>query len=406
MLTFEQALEITLAHVSSLDTEAIPFRHACGRILGEDLCSDIDMPPFDKSAVDGFACRTEDLPVLNQDGTSSDSTSEAPVTLTLLETIPAGSFPSKQITPGTCSRIMTGGVVPEGANCVVMVEDTAEADSGHINILPVRHAKNICRRGEDITSGQLVLSKGTLLGPAHIAVLSAIGAVNPSVVRLPVVGIIPTGDELVEPSVTPGPAQIRNSNGWQLEAQVNQVPAIPVCYPIAGDDPAILRQALETALEACDVVLLTGGVSMGDFDYVPEVMKNAGADIIYKSIAIQPGRPTVFGKRNNKTVFGLPGNPVSSFILFELLVKPFLRKMTGGDPALRFIPLPLGQDFRRKRTDRKSLVPVIIRNGEVFPVEYHGSAHINAYTTAEAAMIIEKGVTAIGKGEKVDVRLF
>jgi molybdopterin molybdotransferase len=327
-----------------------------------------------------------------------------PASLQIIETIPAGTIPQKTILQGQCSKIMTGSMVPAGADCVVMVEFSEMVSETKVRLVIENPVNNICYRAEDIRAGDLVLQKGLQITPAHVAVLATVGAINPLVAKLPRVGIISTGDELVEPAVTPGMAKIRNSNAWQLEAQVKAVPAQPSYYGIAPDEGPELRRIIDLALANNDVVLLTGGVSMGDFDFVPAVMQEAGIEILFKSIAIQPGRPTVFGRRNNAFIFGLPGNPVSCFVLFEMMVKPFLRRMMGSVMEPVLLKLPMGVVFTRRKSARKSMIPVIIKDGAVFPVEYHGSAHINAYSMANGIMVMEIGTTSIQKGEQVYVR--
>ncbi len=408
MILFEDALKTVLSQaggiknfVSQDGRERVALSDSLGRILAEDIFSDMDMPPFDKSAVDGYACR---MPVVGVVGIVRAQNFVPLPVIKVVETIPAGKTPKKTIGPNECSKIMTGAMVPKGADCIVMVEDTEVAGENVIRITRDQTAKNICYRAEDIRSGDLVLEKGLKISPAHIAVMAGVGAINPLVAKLPRVSIISTGDELVEPSLTPGIAQIRNSNGWQLEAQVKSVPALPFYLGIAPDEGPELRNMIELALANHDVVLLTGGVSMGDFDNVPEILQEAGVEILFKKIAIQPGKPTVFGRKGDTFIFGLPGNPVSSYVLFEIMVKPFLSRMMGyEEPPLELI-VPMGIDFSRRKPDRKSMIPVIIRNGEVFPIEYHGSAHINAYTKANAILIMEIGTTAIHKGELVHVR--
>ena len=390
MILFEEALKIVLEQQVTTIPARVPLSASVGRILAEDIHSDIDMPPFNKSAVDGFACRMEDL--------------KASV-LTVTETIPAGKVPSKTVLTGTCAKIMTGAMVPPGADCVVMVEFAEETGENTVSFSAETTNVNICFKGEDIKTGDLVIAVGSRIKPSDIAVLASVGCVNPLVAALPIVGIISTGDELVEPADKPGDGQIRNSNAWQLEAQVRQVPAIPQYFGIAKDNAGDLRNTIEKALKTCDMVLLTGGVSMGDFDFVPQIMQEAGIEILFKSVAIQPGKPTVFGRRANQFIFGLPGNPVSSFVLFEILVRPFIFNMMGHEYHPHQLLLPLGQDFSRRRSERKSLIPVNVIDGHVVPADYHGSAHINAYTHAEAVMILEIGVTEVKKGEPVNVRL-
>lgn len=395
MITFEEAYKIIMEQAVPLSKERVQLAESCGRILAEDIFSDMDMPPFDKSAVDGFACRSSDIFVGTQHVVSP---------LQVIETIPAGKIPEKKIKPGQCSKIMTGAMLPEGSECIVMVEDSEMLDENHVRFVRTGTAKNICLRGEDIKAGDRLLSKGTFIAPQHIAVLATAGAVNPLVYRKVRVGILSTGDELVEPSEKPGLSKIRNSNAFQLRAQVDRIHATSAYFGIALDDQQSLHEKIGAAFKSNDVVILSGGVSMGEFDYVPEVLEKIGVNVLVKSIAIQPGRPTVFGTTGDRFIFGLPGNPVSSFVIFELLVRPFLMKMMGYIGELPWMPMTMGKDYKRMKTERKSLIPVKIIDGEVFPVEYHGSAHINAWSAADGIISLKIGMTTLKKGEKVYVR--
>lgn len=388
MIEFEKALNLVLGTSAVLPAENVALQQSQGRVLAEDVFSDTDMPPFNKSAVDGYACRREDLAG----------------ELEVIETIPAGYYPKKNVVTGTCSKIMTGSPVPEGADVVVMVEDTVETGQNRIRFAREKTGSNICFRAEDVKKGQLVLSKGTLIRPQEMAVMASVGCTNPFVYRKPVVGVISTGDELVEPSETPGFSQIRNSNATQLLAQVTRAGATPEYFGIARDSIESTHNLVSSALEKCDVVLLTGGVSMGDYDFVPVVLKELGINLLFESIAVQPGRPTIFGTGNGKYLFGLPGNPVSSFVQFELLVKPLLFALMGHSFKPGIFTLPMGASYQRRNTKRKSLLPVVIRESKVYPVEYHGSAHIHAYIFAEGIVAVEIGKTGLETGEWVDVR--
>lgn len=400
MITFEKALEITLSVQLSRPVIQVSLPEAQGMALAEDIFSDMDMPPFNKSAVDGYACRRDDL--TRKDASAQESRG---IILEILETIAAGSVPSRQIIPGCCSRIMTGAMVPDGADCVVMVEDTSLREDGMVEIRSVTGSGNICFKGEDIRIGEKILDRGTLIRPAEMAILAGAGYARPQVYSRPSVAILTTGDELVEPDQIPAPGQIRNSNAWQLLAQVTAAGATGKYYGIVPDHPDQLLKAMNKALENNDIVLLTGGVSMGDFDFVPEIMKKAGVKILFSKIAIQPGKPTVFGLKENQAVFGLPGNPVSSFVLFEMLVKPFIHHWMGHSFQPDELFLPMGVPFLRKKKERKSMIPVRIRDGKVFPVAYHGSAHINAYASANAILIIGIGSEGYQTGEPAHVRL-
>jgi len=388
MITFEEAYGIVIGSAVERGVGKAPLIESVGRVLAEDAIADMDMPPFNKSAVDGYACKKADL-----DGV-----------LQVVEVIAAGKQPSRAIGSGQCSQIMTGAMVPDGADTVIMVEFTEQLPGNKIRFTGQKTAANICYLAEDVKSGQLVLSKGTLLRPQEIAVLATFGFAEPLVYDKPVVGMISTGDELVEPDVKPGLSQIRNSNASQTIAQTIAAGAEYRYFGIAKDTEASTREKIETALAGADIVILTGGVSMGEFDYVPQVLRDLGVSILFKSIAVQPGRPTVFGVKGDKYVFGLPGNPVSSFVQFELLVKPLIYKLMGHNYQPRMVRLPMGETFTRKKTARRTLMPVSIKEGLVYPVEYHGSAHINAFIFADGILAIEIGKTTLTKGEMVDVR--
>jgi molybdopterin molybdotransferase len=389
MIRFEEASKIVIDSAVQVDAETVALTESLGRILARDVVSDMDMPPFDKSAVDGYACRREDLKE----------------ELEIIEVVPAGKMPEKRVSAGKCIKIMTGAPVPEGADVVIMVEDVEETGTDLIRYAKNGVKDNICLTGEDIRKDKLVLTAGTRIEPQHIAVLATVGCANPKVYRKIRVGIVSTGDELVEPSEKPKPSQIRNSNAYQLMAQVQKMSADPVYIGIALDTEESTRAMITKAFRACDVVLLTGGVSMGDFDYVPAVLKELNVSLKFKSIAVQPGRPTVFGVQDQKYIFGLPGNPVSSFVQFELLVKPLLYKMAGHDFRPPTLVLPMAKEHRRKKSVRMSWKPVrITEKGTVEPLEYHGSAHINALTLADGLIALPIGKTFLEKGELVDVR--
>lgn len=395
MIIFEKALEIVLSHARCKGTERVPLHRASGRILAQDVFADIDMPPFHKSAVDGFAYCEADFNFNSSSGQ----------TLRIIDTIPAGAISDVTITKGTCARIMTGAMVPAGAHGVVMVEDTNMAGENLIRFTLKPGSLNICYKGEDIREGEKLLDQGTRISPAHVAVMASVGIHEPPVYQQPSVAIISTGDELTEPDSKPGPGKIRNSNAYQLFAQASIITSHVGYMGIAPDEPTQLLQMISEAIEHHDVVLLTGGVSMGDFDFVPAMMKQAGLDIFFEKIAVQPGKPTIFAGKEEKFVFGLPGNPVSSFVLFELMVKPFLYKLMGHQESSLYVEVQMGSAWSRKKTDRKAFIPVTLAGGKAFPVTYHGSAHINAYTLADAILGIEIGQRDIAAGELVHVRL-
>ncbi|MEI6749128.1 MAG: gephyrin-like molybdotransferase Glp [Bacteroidales bacterium] len=388
MITFEEATVIVAGEAKLLSVESVNLAGCNGRVLANDVFSDTDMPPFNKSAVDGFACRRQDIEKQ----------------LHIVETIAAGQVPLIEIGVDECSRIMTGAMLPKGADTVLMVEHTGMAGPDHIRFAGNVSATNICFLAEDIHKGDKVLSAGTRIRPQHIAVLASVGCFAPKVYAKPVVGIISTGNELVEPDAKVPEGKIRNSNAWQLLAQAQEAGCEARYFGIAEDTPESTLEKIDLAEVECDIIILTGGVSMGDYDYVPGVITEAGFKTLFQSIAVQPGKPSVFAVKDNKYLFGLPGNPVSSFVQFELLVKTLINKITGCTDPPVIVRLPLGKDYTRRRTDRKSFLPVKIILNEVFPLEYHGSAHIHAYVEADGIIAVNIGETEIKKGTLADVR--
>lgn len=389
MITFEKAYELVMNSRFTTGTETISYAGSLGRILAEDVVSDIEMPPFNKASVDGFACRKSEL--------ASD--------LEIIETIPAGKWPEKSVGSKQCSRIMTGAAVPSGADCVIMVEDTELLPSGKVRFNGSSIKENFAFRGEDVKKGDILLKAGKLIRPQEIAVLASIGHTLLKVAKQPRVAIISSGNELVEPAEIPGISQIRNSNASQLMAQVVRSGALGKYYGIARDDEEETFAFVENAISENDVVIITGGVSMGDFDFVPSVLEKAEVRILFTSIAVQPGKPTTFGVHSKAIVFGLPGNPVSSFIQFEMLIKPMIYEMMGHIWKPAIIRLPMKERFTRKFAGRMALIPVVISGeGSVMPVEYHGSAHISALSEADGIISMPAGIDSLEKGEIVSVR--
>jgi molybdopterin molybdotransferase len=389
MISFERAYKIVLSHAFTTGSESVSFMSSAGRVLAEKGRSDIDIPPFDKSAVDGYACRRENLGM----------------ELEMLEVVSAGMQPEYTIEAATCAKVMTGAPVPEGADFVFMVEDALITDGGKVIFTGKSSKDNISRTGEDVRTGDVVLERGIQIRPQDIAVMASVGCTLVKVSRMPRVGIISTGSELVEPSSRPGMSQIRNSNAYQLLAQAERAGGTGRYYGIAIDEEEVTYQMLTRALEENDVVMLTGGVSMGDFDFVPAVLRRAGVEILFDRVAVQPGKPTTFGVHKNCLVFGLPGNPVSSFIQFELLVRPLIMKMMGCKWSGVEWNVPLAEEYRRKNSSRLGFIPVKInRKGMAVPVEYHGSAHISALPLADGIVAIPEGVNLLEKGEIVNVR--
>ena len=390
MILFEEALDIISQYAVPLSTETIKLEESLGRVLSVDIFSDMDMPPFDKSAVDGYACRLADL---EQE-------------LKVLETIPAGKVPTKYIGEGECSKLMTGGMLPPGADTVIMVEDVEVTGTDTIRFSASRTAPNYCTKAEDITKGEKVLDKGTVIRPQEIAILASVGCANPEVYKQPRIGIISTGDELVEPAEIPALSQIRNSNAYQLLAQARRADCTAAYFGIAHDTEEDTLEIIQQTAAESDIVILTGGISAGDFDFVPAVIQQAGFEIKFRSMAVQPGKPVIFATRQNQYLVALPGNPVSSFVQFEMLVKHLIKLITGNKNTGIRIKVPMGIDYKRRNISRKAFFPVYFSaEGTALPVEYHGSAHIHSYVHADGIATIEIGENEISKGTLVDVRL-
>jgi molybdopterin molybdotransferase len=389
MIPFEEAQKI-LDNISiSLATERVELLSSLQRVLAEDVFSDTDVPAFNKSAMDGFACRKADL------GNILDE----------IEEIPAGTVPTKTIAKNQCSRIMTGGMIPDGADTVIQLEHASIVKPGFIKRTFESASSNICIAGEDIKKGDIVLVKGEKILPQHIAILATAGAGNPLVYSIPSMAVFSTGSELVEPEQKPGISQVRNSNGWQIMAQAAQLGYKPEYLGIVPDDKTLLQKSLANALNKFQIILISGGVSVGDYDYVPVVLKQLGVEILFHGIDAKPGKHILFGKKNNCLVFGLPGNPVSSFIQFELLISPLLNRLKGIPEIPVLLKKKLGVHYKRKKSGTLFLIPARYSDeNEVIPLEYHGSAHIHAYRYAQCIIEIPNNCIEITKGTIVNVR--
>ena len=390
MIPFDEAFDIALGAVRRLDTEQVELAQARNRVLAQEVRADISMPPYDKAMVDGYACRRADL------GTQ----------LQVVETVAAGYAPEKAIGPGECAKIMTGAMLPEGADCVFMVEHSEATDGGAVRFTKEDTADNISLLGTDIAEGDVLLSAGHRIFASDVAALASMGCARPKVYKRAHVAVIATGDELVEPEIHPSPVQIRSSNGVQLCAQVEAMGCAATYIGIARDTEESLEACLKSAMDGHDVALFSGGVSMGEFDLVPGVLEKNGIRIQYDRVAIQPGKPTTFAYSDDLFCFGLPGNPVSTFVIFELLVKPFLFAMMGHTYRPPQVRMRLASTMSRRSGARKAWVPVVTTDdGRITRVDYHGSAHINALCHAEGIIAFPEGATELPEGAEVSVRL-
>jgi molybdopterin molybdotransferase len=350
-----------------------------GRVLAEAVASDIDSPPYTKSIMDGYAVRAADVPGA----------------LTLVEEVPAGRTATRAVGTGETVRVMTGAPIPDGADAVVPHEVT-EASGTTIRFQrPAKTGQFILPRGKEMKAGEVVLQPGTVLTPAAIGLLAAVGRTSVPVFPSPRVAIISTGDELVEPGERPGPGQIRNSNGIMLQALVARAGATPRYLGIARDDPAVLDRLVRVALDSLDALVLSGGVSAGKYDFVPDVLKSAGVEAHIHKVRMKPGKPLFFGTRGDTLVFGLPGNPLSSFVCFELFVRPALRKRAGhAIPGPTFAPVPLAAELVAEH-DRPTYAPARLEltadGPRVRPLPWFGSADLRAFLTTDALVRLPPG---------------
>jgi molybdopterin molybdotransferase len=325
LISIEDARSRVLAEASPLSAETVALPDAVGSVLAEEIIASHSVPPFDNSGMDGYALRAADL---------VDATPETPARLFIADTIPAGHVAANSVAAGEAARIMTGAPMPRGADAVAQSEITTEEDGYVLVYEPVRPGKNIRRAGEDVVAGERVLAAGTSLGPAEIGVLASLGHARIMVHRRPRVAIISTGSELVEVDQPLGPGQIRNSNSYSLRALCRQLGVEAVPFGIVPDDYDATRRAIQAGLEY-DVLLTSGGVSVGRFDFVKDVQDELGVQRRLWGVAMKPGKPLAFGVRGGTLVFGLPGNPVSAMVSFELFVRPALLRLMGHRKTTR-----------------------------------------------------------------------
>lgn len=398
MLGHADALHIILEQVAPLDSTRLPLDMALDRVLAEDIVSAEALPPFDNSAMDGFAVRASDLAAL-------------PAGLRILADQPAGVDAGMEVLAGTALRIMTGAPIPGGADAVVPVELT-EVDGGTVRILKaVRPGGNLRRRGEDVRVGERVLERGTRLRPAELALLGAIGHPDVAVVPPPRVAILTTGDELVDVSEPLGPARIRDANIHALCAQVRACGAIPVPIPRVRDTAEALEAAIRQALSTADVICTNGGVSMGDHDHVRPVLERLGAEAKFWQVAQKPGRPMAFSVLQGRPVFGIPGNPVAAQLCFEVYVRPALLKMMGRTVLHRPVrEALLAEPLRKPASDtRTHFLRVLLREegGNLWAQVNgpQGSGLLTSMTRSQAILVVPPEAHDLLAGAAVTVQL-
>ncbi|MEE8359801.1 MAG: gephyrin-like molybdotransferase Glp, partial [Candidatus Omnitrophota bacterium] len=327
MIKVNEALKIILDSVDAQPSETIKLAESLSRVVSEDISSDVDIPLLDNSAMDGYAVKASD---------TTRSTQNNPSALKVVEDLRAGYLASREIHEKEAIRIMTGAPIPDGAYSVVMFEFTEKDGKDAVKIFKeVTRGENVRRSGEDIKNGELVIKKGTLLNSAHIGIAASLGKSSLKVARRPRVAVLATGDEVIDVNEKLAPGKLRNSNTYTLCSQVLKSGGIPKNLGIAKDEPDLLESKIREGFD-CDIILTSGGVSVGDYDLVKHILAKTGTDIKFWKVAMRPGKPLVFGKIFTPSgkgipIFGLPGNPVSSMVSFEVFVRPTIIKMLGQE---------------------------------------------------------------------------
>jgi len=375
-----------------MPAESVPLVESISRILREDVLADADSPPFDKAVRDGFAVRFEDV-------------AEVPATLSIVGESRAGSASDVQIRKGQCCEIMTGAPLPAGANAVVMVEHTERLSTTSVGIRKsVRENEGLLRRGAESRKGDRVLATGRRIGVADIGLLASCGKASVLVSRRPRVAIVATGDELVDVQQLPGPSQIRNSNTYTIHAQVREAGADPYEFGIARDNLEDLRAKIGHGLEF-DILLVSGGVSMGKYDLVENVFADFGVEVLFDKIAMKPGKPTVFGHRGQTYVFGLPGNPLSTIVSFHMFVRPlilFLLKSENTNPKILEAKL---EAPTKCDPQRASLLPALVRfeagQYRIRTAPWKGSSDLVGLSRANALIVVPQREGSLEPGENV-----
>jgi molybdopterin molybdotransferase len=397
LFPISQALEAMLVSIVPITQfESVELLQANNRILANDVISPVDVPPADNSAMDGYALRAEDLQQRD--------------TLKLIGASMAGTPFSGTLSSGQCVRIMTGAIIPDGADSVVMQENTQALDN-NISFMQKPDIGNSIRlAGEDIATGSVVLEKGSRLKPAHLSLLASVGIPHVSVIRAPKVALIATGDELTAPGQALQKGGIYESNRYALHAMLKQMGADVIDFGIVKDDKASIHEAFVQADTLCDVVISSGGVSVGDADYVKEVLEQIG-QINFWKVAIKPGKPFAFGKLDKAWFCGLPGNPVSSYVTFQQLVVPVLRKLAGENFANnQYVVAEAATTIRKRpgRTDYQRGIYYRDENGKLLvkPNGKQGSGMMSSIAGANCYIVLAQDSANIAEGQEVRIQPF
>ncbi|MBP2626570.1 MAG: moeA 3 [Firmicutes bacterium] len=363
-ISLEEAQTLLLELVQSVKECQVPLTSAVGRIVSQDIRTNINLPLFDKSPLDGYALKAKD---------TEDANSSNPVILEVIEEVPAGYMPKKQVTSGTAIKVMTGAPIPNGADVIIKFEDVKREENKVELYYPLRTGSNIIRVGEDVRQGEVIAKKGAVLNPPLVGLLAAIGVDAVSVFSKIKIAILSTGDELIDPSEELRSGKIYNSNLHCLGAYCSQLGAEPVSLGIVPDEEAAIVERINQGIELADLVITTGGVSVGDYDIVPTALKKIGADIIFWKIDMKPGSPIITAKYKNKLIIGLSGNPAAAFITFDLIVVPLIKRMMGIDKELpvKFSAI-LAENFNKPSEQRRFLRAKLQKNNRINYVELTG----------------------------------
>ncbi|MEW6202274.1 MAG: gephyrin-like molybdotransferase Glp [bacterium] len=397
MIPIETALQTILNNVKKVGTEEIDLYNACGRILAEDCSADVDIPTADNSAMDGYAVRWED---------TMGASAEKPVALKVVGEIPAGKVPERGIGEGEAMRIMTGAPIPEGADAVVMVEFT-EKEGGTVRIKSeVEKDENVRFAGEDVRAGSIVIRAGKRLSPAEVGMLAAVGYPKVKVYRKVVAGILSTGDEVIPPEMPLTPGFVRNSNSYSLYALIEEAGAEPVVLGIVPDEREVLLDTLRTAAANYDLIISTGGVSAGDYDVMRDVLVEKG-EVFFQRVRMKPGKPNTFGIIYGVPIFGLPGNPTSCIVSFNLLVRPAILKMMGAaETGWRRAQAVLEEDMPEKKGRRKFIRAIYSYDGTTLKAKtagVQGAAILTSMMAANCLIVIPEDSDGAKSGDVVEI---
>ncbi|WXB94867.1 gephyrin-like molybdotransferase Glp [Bacillus sp. FJAT-52991] len=384
--------------------ELVPLASAYGRFLAEDLIADHDVPSFDRSPYDGFAIRAED---------SASASAEQPISFEVVGEIGAGFVFSEQVECGQAVRIMTGAQIPQGCNAVVMLELTRQYEENGKNYMeikrPYQKGDNISHQGEDMKKGTALVKKGTYINPGISALLATFGYHEVPVIQKPVIGVLATGSELLDANEPLQPGKIRNSNAFMILSQIERAGGEARYFGKFSDDLDTCISAVKAALSEVDFLITTGGVSVGDYDYLPEIYQQLGAEVLFNKIAMRPGSVTTVAQLNNQLLFGLSGNPSACYVGFELFVRPIIRRFAWNEsPHLRREKAILGEDFKKPNPFTRFVRATLSFNeGQlvVSPSGFNKSSAVSSLAEANAFIVLPGGTRGYEKGMIVDVLL-